>query len=217
MPTPTKSSSVARRERYSLCDLLIEVGPEAPTLCAGWTARDLAAHLVIRESRPDAGLGLVISALSGWTERVQAAAAQQPWTSLVSAVRAGPPRWSPAAIPAVDAAMNTVEYFVHHEDVRRGVADWQPRELDDSAVAELWNRVGPMSKLLTRLSPVGVVITPTDGPGLGQVRRLRSGPSDVTLAGPVGEIVLALFGRVTQGLEYLGTDADIAAFRSYPR
>ena len=37
----------------ALCDLFEEVGPDAPTLCGDWTTRDLAAHLVMRERRPD--------------------------------------------------------------------------------------------------------------------------------------------------------------------
>ena len=37
------------RERMGLCDLFVELGPDAPTLCEGWTTADLAAHLVLRE------------------------------------------------------------------------------------------------------------------------------------------------------------------------
>jgi len=33
----------SRDERLGLCATLDQVGPDAPTLCAGWTARDLAA------------------------------------------------------------------------------------------------------------------------------------------------------------------------------
>jgi uncharacterized protein (TIGR03083 family) len=50
----TAAPTLARAERAALCDLFDEVGPDAPTLCAGWTTRDLAAHLVIRERRADA-------------------------------------------------------------------------------------------------------------------------------------------------------------------
>ena len=31
------STQLARDERVALCDLLDEVGPDAPTLCADWT------------------------------------------------------------------------------------------------------------------------------------------------------------------------------------
>ena len=78
-------NAVARAERRGLCDLLLEVGPDAPTLCTGWTTRDLAAHLVVRESRPDASLGIVLPPLSGWTHRVQSGAARLDYAELVDA------------------------------------------------------------------------------------------------------------------------------------
>src|SRR5258708_15268012 len=37
------------QERRELCDIIEELGPSAPTLLGGWTAHDLAAHLVLRE------------------------------------------------------------------------------------------------------------------------------------------------------------------------
>ena len=43
----------ALSERHLLCDELLRLGPDAPTKCEGWDTRDLAAHLVIREERPD--------------------------------------------------------------------------------------------------------------------------------------------------------------------
>ena len=46
--------SFSDSERQLLADLFLEVGPEAPTLCAGWTTTDLAAHLWVREHRPEA-------------------------------------------------------------------------------------------------------------------------------------------------------------------
>ncbi|WP_346995752.1 maleylpyruvate isomerase N-terminal domain-containing protein, partial [Dietzia sp. SLG310A2-38A2] len=44
--------TLAQRERSALVETMRAAGPEAPTLCAGWTTRDLAAHLVVREARP---------------------------------------------------------------------------------------------------------------------------------------------------------------------
>ena len=41
---------LAQTERQALCDSLLAAGPDAPTLSGSWTAADLAAHLVIRES-----------------------------------------------------------------------------------------------------------------------------------------------------------------------
>src|SRR4051794_10763313 len=108
----------ARTERQALCDTLDAIGPDAPTLDEGWTARDLAAHLVLRESRPDASLGIVLAPFAGWTDRVQRGIAAGDWPALVQRLRSGPPHWSPYSLPGVDERVNLVELVVHHEDVR---------------------------------------------------------------------------------------------------
>ena len=87
----------AQLERAALSDLFVEVGPDAPTLCDGWSTRDLAAHLVMRERRPDGALGIVVSKAAGHADKVQAQIAAQPWDELVDQVRNGPPRWSPTS------------------------------------------------------------------------------------------------------------------------
>ena len=48
------------QERRELCDLFDELGPSVPTLLEGWTAHDLAAHLVLRERDLVAGPCLVL-------------------------------------------------------------------------------------------------------------------------------------------------------------
>lgn len=126
----------ARDERAALCDRLAELGPDQPTLCAGWTTRDLAAHLLLRERRPAAAPGIVVRALSGYTERVRRGLAGRPYDQLVATLRR-PPRWSPLALAPVDRAVNTLEMFLHHEDVRRGQAGWQPRALPAGLAAAL--------------------------------------------------------------------------------
>jgi uncharacterized protein (TIGR03085 family) len=215
-----RANDTAQAERQELCDLLVRVGPDAPTLCEGWTARDLAAHLWVRENRIDAAAGIGVPALAGWTTRVQDGVARRDWQRLVAQVRTGPPRWSLQRIDRVDELSNTIEYFVHHEDVRRAAADWQPRELPERRVAQLWSSLGRGGRFIARHSPVGVVLRPTDGPGAGADRELRGAPDGhgtVVLVGPVAECVLAVFGRVTRGLQLEGTETDIDAFHAYPR
>ena len=50
-------------QRNKLAQLLIELGPDAPTLCEGLETKDMAAHLWIREHRVDAAAGMFISKL----------------------------------------------------------------------------------------------------------------------------------------------------------
>ena len=146
-------------ERNALADLMPKLGPDAPTLCAGWTTRDLAAHLVVRASRFDAALGIVVPSLAAHTKRVQDQVATQDWATLVAKVRHRP-WWSALA----DEAVNRVEYFVHHEDVRRAQPNWQPRPLSTEFTTALWSRVPAQSKLALRRTPASVRVT---APGIG--------------------------------------------------
>src|SRR5947207_11937020 len=57
---PVTDVSLDAIEREALCDLMNELGPDAPTLVAPWTTHDLAAHLVIREHDYRAAPGLVV-------------------------------------------------------------------------------------------------------------------------------------------------------------
>ena len=102
-------TSPARRERSALCDTFETVGPDAPTLCSPWRTRDLAAHLVIREGRPDAALGMLVPPLAERAQRVQDGYAAQPWPELVERVRTGPPSWSPTRLEPVDTVVNLAE------------------------------------------------------------------------------------------------------------
>jgi uncharacterized protein (TIGR03085 family) len=210
------SNALARAERTALAELMLEVGPDAPTLCTGWTARDLAAHIIVRESRPEAA-GLVIPALHGRLEQVQAQVAQRPYPDLVESVRTGPPWWNPQRIGFVEAVSNTIEFFVHHEDVRRAQDGWEPRVLTDEQAAQLWAVVPTTVKAIAQRSPVGVTARPTDGPTAGTDTVLRSRTPGVTLVGPLGEIVLAVYGRETRGLEVQGDAAAVRAFAEYSR
>jgi uncharacterized protein (TIGR03085 family) len=181
----------ARAERSELCDLALAVGPEQPTLCEGWDVRDLLAHLVVRERRPAAALGILLRPLAAYGERVRVATSRQPFAQLVEVVRDGPPRWSPMALAPIDRLANTVEFFVHHEDVRRARAGWEPRtltpELDDALAA----RLRPMSRLLARRAPCGVQVALTGR----QPFLAKRGDDLVTVAGTPGEVTLFLYGR----------------------
>lgn len=216
-PGDASANATAQAERAALCDLLLQLGPDAPTCCEGWSSRDLAAHLVIRERRPDAAAGIVVSPLRDWTAQVQDRIARQPWPRLVEQVRSGPPRWSPAALGVLDGLINTTEFFVHHEDVRRAQPAWEPRELSATTTAQLWDALTRGARVLARRSPVGIAVRPTDGPATGEERSLKPGERVVTLVGPVGECLLAVYGRPTEGLVIDGDPADVAAFRSFSR
>jgi len=202
-------TSLAQRERAALADLLEEVGPDAPTLCGDWTTRDLAAHLLVRERSP-AAAGIVVRPLGGWTERERARTARRDYPRLVNDVRNGPPRWSPLRLSDLDKLVNTVEFFVHHEDVRRAAADWQPRELDPADDGAVWKATRARARMLLRHSTVGVQLQTPDGrsaPGL-------AGSPTVTLEGAPGELLMYLHGRTERAIvEIHGDPEAVEAFR----
>ena len=180
----------AADERAALADLLLAAGPDAPTLCEGWTTRDLAAHLVVRERRPDAAAALVIPALREHGERVRAAVATRPFAEVVEQVRR-PPWWSPVRNPILDEPVNGVEFFVHHEDVRRGRPGWEPRDLPAAYEADLFKRIPMLARLGLRKLGVPVLVV---APGFGEVA-VGSGEPVVRLTGAPAELLLFLSGR----------------------
>jgi uncharacterized protein (TIGR03085 family) len=181
----------ARTERLALCALLAETGPDAPTLCEGWTTGDLAAHLLMRERRLDAAPGIVVPLLAGHTARVQRGIARDtPFPRLVELLRQGPPAWSPFALPGVEGPANTVEYFVHHEDVRRAQAGWEPRALPSALEEQLWRRL-KMGRFSLRRVPVEITLAE---PG-GRTQRLTKGGRQARVHGLPSELTLWTVGR----------------------
>ena len=208
--------SIARQERAALADLLDRVGPDHPTLSGPWTTRDLAAHLVIREGRPDATLGIVVRPLSRYTERVRKKTARRPYDELVERIRSGPPLWSPFRIPVIDRAGNAAEYFVHHEDVRRAVDGWEPREPDGERYRTLLAVLRRMGRILFRRSQVTVRVDPGTGTPV-TVRDVADAPK-VTIIGSPDELLMFAYGREARSrVELDGDDEAVAAFRSANR
>ncbi|MDH2389941.1 MULTISPECIES: TIGR03085 family metal-binding protein [Streptomyces] len=184
-------STHAKRERLLFADLLEAAGPEATTLCEGWTTRDLAAHIVLRERRPDAAAGIVVGALKERMDRVHSEFAAKPYEELIQLIRTGPPRMSPYGIKQIDEAANTVEFYVHAEDVRRAQPEWTPRELDAVFENALWSRLEKAARLLGRRAPVGLVLRRPDG----QTAVAHRGTPVVTVTGEPGELIMFMYGR----------------------
>ncbi|GAA1364996.1 TIGR03085 family metal-binding protein [Streptomyces beijiangensis] len=197
-------STHAKRERLLLADLLEAAGPDALTLCDGWKTRELAAHVVVRERRLDAAGGIMIGALKGRLERVQAEFAAKPYEELIQLIRTGPPKFSPYALKQVDEGANAVEFFIHAEDVRRAQPDWSPRDLDPVFSDALWRRLEKAARLMGRKSPVGLVLRRPDG----QTAVAHRGAPVVTVTGEPGELTLFVYGRQDAARVELDGDKD---------
>jgi uncharacterized protein (TIGR03085 family) len=186
--TITYVTAFARRERSALAQLLADLGPDQPTLCTGWTTGDLAAHLVIRDRRPDAAAGAMISALAEHGERVRLAQRAQPYATTLAKLRT-PPWWSPASHRPLEALTNGGEFFIHHEDVRRAQPDWEPRDLAAEDAAALWGQARFRARMaLGRLNaPITV-----RADGFGEIAIKGD---ETVLSGAPGELTLFLSGR----------------------
>jgi uncharacterized protein (TIGR03085 family) len=199
----------AQSERLLLCDELDRLGPDQPTLCEGWETRDLAAHLLVREHRPDLSAGRFVPFLSGHLDKEQGRIAHGDYAALVDRVRRGAPAWNPMAHPKVDEVANLVEFFVHHEDVRRAQPVWEPRELSEQLSGKLWTALRRSARLMFRKAPTGIVLI-----AKGQGRHAAKLPDEhgtVVLRGTPAELVLYAYGRKGVARVELQGDADDVA------
>jgi uncharacterized protein (TIGR03085 family) len=202
-------SDLDLRERHDLCDLMTELGPDAPTLCEGWTTRHLAAHLAIRERDLRAGPGIIFCGpFAGFTDKLQAKEMQRPFDEIIGRVRTPPA--GPLSIPAVRSAMSFVEYLVHHEDVRRA-NNAAPRDDRSDLQAEAWKALSRMGGLMVRRAKTGRALKlVATGTTTGE-KTFGKGPTVMITGEPV-ELLLYLEGRRSAAVVTLdGADVDIAA------
>ncbi len=187
---------IDERERLDLCDLLDQLGPDAPTLCHGWTTSDMAAHLVLREH------------FRRWGDDRRAKEKAKGYTYLVVRIRAGAPL-VPWRIPGARTLANGLEYFIHHEDVRRANRQG-PRADVPELEALAWRMSGFLGRRLARQArPFGLELVSPDG----RNRAFGAGPK-AALSGRPTELVLYLAGRRSAAnVALTGPDDAVAAVR----
>ena len=183
------ATQVLLKERAALCDTMEKFGPDAPTLCKGWQTIDLAAHLVAREARSDAALGLVLPGpfkrhLQIVMDRYKA----KGYDALVAMLRTGPP-WMHRTGPLATANVN--ENFIHHEDVRRASGEG-PRAIDDDMDAILWRMLGFGARMSKRAVKGAALTLRTPD---GRERVVSTTGDTVTMTGAPGELTLFMSGR----------------------
>jgi uncharacterized protein (TIGR03085 family) len=200
-------TSWAARERAALVDALTEVGPHAPTLCEGWTAADLAAHVYVRERRPDAALGVLpLGPLTTYTNRVMASVLRiNSYDELLSKISEVAPI---LRLTHLDEAINVFEFFIHTEDVRR--PNKLPlREMPDDFERTVWSRLSRQARMSFRRVPARVRLVPSAGKpfelGRGELVEVHGAPSELLL--------LAYNRKADAKVEYDGSPAAIEAFQ----
>jgi uncharacterized protein (TIGR03085 family) len=194
----------AATQRAAFADICAELGPDAPTLCEGWATKDLAAHCYVREHRPDATLGVLpLGPLSAYTERVMASALRvHGYPTLVDRLRTPPP-W----VRPIDDAANTVEFFVHTEDVRRANGR-EPRPTDDALERWVWSRLRRSARLMFRRVPAYVRLVPEDDGEPVHVGRGKGGPT-IAVHGRPTELLLLAYNRKDAARVRVVGDRDV--------
>lgn len=216
--------SLVRQRRDELCDLLDGLTDEqwrAETLCDGWDAGDVAAHLLIREREPWTGPGLYFGGpFAALTDRRRDATKSRGRAALVDALRSGPP-W-PLSGPL--AATQVVEDWIHEQDVRRGDADVPLAAPDDRLGPLLWSSAKRFATRTLALD-ADLVVELTDGVRTHRLRSRRLMPvatttdaaPDLTLAGAAGELLLYVAGRDRADVTVRGDEAARAVLAGSPR
>lgn len=207
------AAPIDARERAALCDLFLELGPEAPTLCEGWDTLDLAAHLHIRENDILHAAPAVFGGelFAGMTARVTDKVKSRGLDALVAELRQGPPR-VPWQLPGLRGPLNLVEWFVHHEDARRPNGG-EPRPADPERDAALWGMVKRAGRLMLLKGARGQNVELV-APGFGTVDGRGKG-DPVRVEGPPGELLLYLYGRKEPAaVTITGEPAAVAAFEA---
>jgi uncharacterized protein (TIGR03085 family) len=184
---------IDERERLELCDLLEELGPDAPTLCDGWRTADLAAHLVLREH------------FHRWPDDKLAREKAKGYVHLIDRLRGGAPL-VPWRIPGLRNLLNGGEYVIHHEDVRRANGrGLRPGDPDRDRLC--WTMAGITGRRLAqRVKPFGVELVRPDG-----TRRTSGGETRAVITGAPVELVLFLSGRRSAAQVELGGDPAAVA------
>ena len=199
---------MAQSERAALCDTALQVGEDQPTLCGDWTVKDLVVHLLVRERSPGA-VGIAVAPLARLTEAEMRRVGRTGFAELVERLRGGPPLWSPYAVPRIDQVANTLEFFVHHEDIRRAQDGWQPRDLRDDEQKLLWSMVRTAGKQLVRNATVGVWLSNAT---TGSEVVLKDASEPVVVTGLPSELTMFAFGRQQHArVDLAGPDEAVAA------
>ena len=202
--------SFSSAERTKMVALFHELGPDAPTLCEGWTTRDLAAHLWVRENRLDASAGLFIPALKPRLDTVTEEVLERDYDEVVDDWGKGAHKFNP--LRYVDKVLNSAEHFVHHEDIRRANGRTEARDFSAATQNELHLPVKMMGPSFLSKSTLPVVLETEGFPPIVTADKhgvADKGDAVVRVRGTVSEVLLWAFGRDAAQVQIVGDESAI--------
>lgn len=192
------------RQRLELSDLLQDLRDDEwarPSLCAGWTVRDIAAHLALAHAGRTRALSDLVRAGGSVDRMIRDMArrhATAPPEQLIAELRGMV--GSRKLPPIVTHLEPLLDLLVHGQDITIPLG--RPRPIPVEAAATAATRAWTMRWPLSRAFPVrdrlrGLHLVATD-----VAWSAGGGPR---VEGPIGALLLVLTGR-TASLEQLGGD-----------
>lgn len=181
----------AARDR--LVEVAREVGPHAPTLCAGWTCQDVVAHLLVLQSDPLSWPVAAFAPLEPLAQFRMRRALADGWTSALDRLGTRSPRIWPMLDDTARRSFghHLGEYLVHTEDIVRANAV-PSTTLDPGTDAAAWDRavaVAPqLSRSLRRRGVQGLVLT-----SQGRSASVLTGADPVAVTGPPLDLLVWLY------------------------
>lgn len=188
-------TSTAFEQRRALATALRSVSADAPTLCEGWAAEDLALHIVIRDSRPDLMIGPGLPVVGDRASKALQNLRSTGYESLVERAQAGPPSYFPQNFPPLNDLMNTAEFYIHTEDVLRAQPDFDPkhpRSISEKLRRRLWKQGAMIFPMAARSAKQHITFV---SPGYGSTTAGPSSAPERTITGAPEELLLWAFGR----------------------
>lgn len=178
--------------RQALVELLTGLSPtewEQPSLCAGWTVRQVAAHVALQNTTwadlPRAALALVRHrSMSGAIHAQACQHAERPVDAIVGEIRDRIGVWRP--LPSVTVHETAIDHLVHTLDIAvpLGRPAYAPDQLTVATAERLWSNPR-MFHARRRLA--GYRLVATDA-----AWSAGEGPE---ITGPIAGLLLLLTGR----------------------
>ncbi|MGV0736948.1 maleylpyruvate isomerase family mycothiol-dependent enzyme [Mycobacterium syngnathidarum] len=191
--------ALAARERQEFADLLDALSPrqwQAPTLCANWTVRDVAAHTIAYLGQTRLQLTAAMLAARGQVNRINDRALRADTGSgpdeLRNLMRAGADPSGAGALYGCRVAL--IECVIHQQDIRRPLSLPRPIPADALLACLTFARVSPVIGGARRTRGLRLVATDLDW----------SAGRGLEVHGPGEALLLAMTGRIHAVTSELG-------------
>ena len=192
-------------QRRRLVDLLEDLSDqewEHPSLCQGWTVRQVAAHVALQNTTWSALPRGVLEAIrrGGMNRAIHAVAcrhAERPTGEIITEIRDRIGVWHP--LPTLTYRESAIDYLVHPQDIAIPLERHLPMPADAAVVAA--ERVWTSPRMFhARKSFAGYRFVATDAAWIAG--------TGAEVTGPIGALLLLLTGRSAGLARLSGPGAD---------